>query len=111
MSLISDIAESDFRSSVVDGGLPLTWQSPNNGAVTFGAMVEVVEPEKDPFASQPSDDVTAMISALRSDFAAAGSHLPRPQDLFVDGGTRYQVQQVRNLHGTPFVNFRARIVT
>jgi hypothetical protein len=114
MSLLQDIAANDFRSVVLsDGGLSLTWQPPTGGApITFAASVSYMDPEKDPFASQPSDDVTAMIRALRASVRpSSATPLPRAQDIFVDAeGNRFQIVKVRDYPGTPFINFRARVV-
>ena len=90
--------------------MPLTWHPPSGAAVEFTGMVETLEPENDPFASSPADAVGTFIRVLRSDVTATSGARPKPQDVFVQGSTRYQIENVRDLPGTPFIRYRAKVV-
>ncbi len=97
-----------------DGGTVLQWQPPTGDAVVFTAMLNTHEPEKDPFASSPADDTAATIRVLRADVAATSGALPKAQDVFRvpgSGGTRYQIEKVTDKRETPFVIYRAKVVS
>lgn len=88
----------------------MTWTPPAGSVVSFRAFVESKEPENDPFASSPADAVGVFIRVLRSDVTATSGARPKPQDVFHEGSTRYQLENVRDLPGTPFIRYRAKVV-
>ena len=109
---LSGIMAADFRQLQADDALSLTWQPPSGDPVVFAAMVETREPERDQFASSPSDDTAATIRVLRADVAAPGGAKPKAQDIFTAaGGVRMQVVKVTDRIETPFIYYRAKVVT
>lgn len=102
---------ADFRQLQADDALSLTWQPPTGDPVQFDAMVETREPERDQFASTPSDDTAATIRVLRADVAAPSGAMPKAQDIFTAAGnTRMQIIKVTDRIETPFVIYRAKVV-
>lgn len=109
MPRLNDIIARDFRAALADGGIALTWPSPD-GDHAFTAMPEQQEADSREYAGSVSDDTDVFFRAIRADLKSTSGAYPKSGDAFVDEEQAlYTIKQSIPLPGTPFWRFRCEV--